>query len=88
MTNSHWAGPADQPNCQRYQSAVERLEKEKGKIDTEGLMTVMFSIHGSTQWTIVYDLEELSLVLALPGADFSTRYEFSLSDFVARMNAR
>jgi hypothetical protein len=25
MTNSHWAGPSDQPNCERYRTAVEGL---------------------------------------------------------------
>jgi len=88
MTNSHWAGPSDQPNCWRYQTAIEGLEEARGKIDMEGLMTVMSSIHGSTQWTIVYDLEDLSLALALPGDDFSTHYAFSLADFIARMNVQ
>jgi predicted choloylglycine hydrolase len=88
MTNSHWAGPADQPNCKRYQNAIEGLEKARGEIDTEGLIAVMSSIRASTQWTSVYDLENLSLDLTLPSDDFTTHYEFSLADFIARMNAR
>lgn len=87
MTNSHWAGPADQPGCARYQTAVEGLNETWGRIDREGLMAVMYSIHSSTQWTTLYDLEDLSLVLALPSVDPSTYYEFSLADFVTRMDA-
>jgi len=86
-TNSHWAGPADQPTCPRYQTAVSMLRSRRGQIDTEGLMAVMFAVHDSTQWTIVYDLQDLTLILTLPNDDFSTRYEFSLADFVARMEA-
>jgi len=88
MTNSYWAGPADQSNCQRYQSAVEELEEAHGVIDEDRMMEVMSSIHTSTQWTVVYDLEELSLELALPGDGFRQRYRLSLADFIARMNAR
>ena len=86
MTNSHWAGPADQPQCPRYQTAVKELERAHGGIDTEAVMDIMSSIHSATQWTTVYDLEDLSLVLTLPGVDPSTRYEFSLADFVTRID--
>jgi hypothetical protein len=88
MTNGHWAGPSDQPNCRRYQTAIEKLEKAQGKIDTEGLIAVMSSIRASTQWTSAYDLENLSLDLTLPNDDFTAHYEFSLADFIARMNAQ
>jgi predicted choloylglycine hydrolase len=36
MTNSHWTGPADQPDCPRYQTAVEGLEEARGRIDWKG----------------------------------------------------
>jgi predicted choloylglycine hydrolase len=88
MTNSHWAGPADQPNCQRYQTAVEELEGSDRAVDDDRMMEVMSSIQASTQWTVVYDLEELSLELTLPGSSFPHRYRLSLTDFVAQMNAR
>jgi predicted choloylglycine hydrolase len=81
MTNGLWAGPADQPNCPRYRTAVEGLEAARNKIDTEGLMAVMASMHSLTLWTAIYDLEDLSLVLVLPSVDPSTYYEFSLADF-------
>jgi predicted choloylglycine hydrolase len=81
MTNSLWAGPADQPDCPRYQKAVEGLEEARGRIDRERLMAVMSSLHGSTLWTSLYDLEGLSLVLTLPGVDPSTYYQYSLKDF-------
>ncbi len=85
MTNKHWAGPADQPTCARYQTGTDLLRRQRGRLDTGGMLEVMFELHESTQWTIVYDLEELSLVLTLPDDGFSKRYEFSLSDFVTRM---
>jgi hypothetical protein len=81
MTNSLWAGPADQPDCPRYRTAVEGLEAAQNEIDTEGLMAVMSSMHSLTSWTTIYDLEDLSLVLALPSVDPTTYYEFSLADF-------
>jgi predicted choloylglycine hydrolase len=81
MTNSYWAGPADQPDCPRYRTAVEQLEEAYGGIDTKGVMAIMASLQGSTQWTMVYDLEDLSLTLVLPGADPSVLYQFSLADF-------
>ena len=86
MTNSYWAGPADQPSCQRYQTAVEELEHADGTVDGNRMMEIMSSIQASTQWTVVYDLEELSLELALPGGSFPHRYRFSLADFIAQMN--
>ncbi len=58
MTNSHWAGPADQPDCPRYQPVVEELEDARGRIDMEGLMAIMSSVHSSTQWTAL--AEELN----------------------------
>lgn len=88
MTNSHWAGPADQPNCQRYQTAVEELESSNGTVDEKRMMEVMSSIQGSTQWTVIYDLEELSLELTLPESGFPNHYRLSLADFIGQMNAR
>lgn len=85
MTNSHWAGPSDQPQCDRYRTAVAGLKKATGKMDDKGLMKLLASIQGSTQWSIIYDLEDLSLVLALPDDGFSTRHEFSLAEFISRM---
>ncbi|RLC79692.1 MAG: hypothetical protein DRJ03_16075 [Chloroflexi bacterium] len=85
MTNSHWAGPADQPDCPRYQTAVGALEDGDGQIDTEEMMEVMAAVHTSTQWTIVYDLQDLTLTLSLPTDNFADRYEFSLADFVSRI---
>jgi hypothetical protein len=87
MINSHWAGPADQPDCPRYQMAVEELEKARGRIDMERLMAVMSSVQSSTKWTVLYDLEDRSLVLALPGVDLSIQYRFSLAESCARMHA-
>ena len=81
MTNNHWAGPADQPECPRYQTAVEGLVAARGRIDDEELMAVMSSVHSSTQWTTIYDLTGLSLSLSLPGVAPSIRYKFSLADF-------
>ncbi len=88
MTNSYWAGPADQSNCPRYQTATAELEGARGVVDEDRVMEIMCSIHGSTQWTIVYDLKELSLQLGLAGDDFSQRYELSLAGFIARVNAQ
>ena len=88
MTNSHWSGPADQPNCQRYRTAVEELEAADEAVDDNRMMEVISSIQASTQWTVVYDLEELSLELTLPESGFLYRNRFSLADFVAQMNAQ
>ena len=37
----------------------------------------------NTKWTTLYDLEDLSLVLTLPGVAPSIYYRFSLAEFVA-----
>jgi len=63
------------------------MEEAGGRIDMEGLTAVMSSVHSSTQWTALYDLEDLGLVLALAGVDPSTHCRFSLAEFVARMDA-
>jgi predicted choloylglycine hydrolase len=88
MTNNHWAGPADQPNCQRYQIVVGELEGADEVVNENRLMEVMSSVKASTQWTVVYDLEELSLELVLPESSFPHRYRLSLADFIAQMNLR
>jgi predicted choloylglycine hydrolase len=88
MTNTHWAGPADQLSCDRYRTAIDLLERERWSIDSVGLMTVLSEIRSSTQWSIVYDLQDLSMTLALPGDGFSTSYDFSLAEFIDRMAVR
>ncbi len=88
MTNNHWAGPADQLSCDRYRTAIDLLEQKQGSIDSIGLMTVLSEIRSSTQWSIVYDLQDLSMTLALPYDDFSVSYEFSLAEFIDRMATR
>ena len=88
MTNSHWAGPADQPDDSRYQTAVAMLEDGQGQIETEGMMAVMAATHDSTQWTIVYDLQDQSITLALPNDEFNSHYTFSLAEFVARVESQ
>jgi len=88
MTNNHWAGPADQFSCERYQLAVEKLEENEGKEDLEMIMDVMSAVQGSTQWTIVYDLDDLSLVLSLPSSGSQVHFYFSLADFILRMETR
>jgi predicted choloylglycine hydrolase len=85
MTNSHWSGPADQPGCPRYQTATGQLAGNVGRIDTAGLMGILFSLQSSTQWTVLYDLEDRSLVLTLPGDGFRELFEYSLADFVERV---
>jgi predicted choloylglycine hydrolase len=87
MTNDHWAGPAGQPNCPRYQNAVALLEKGQDQMDVAGLMAVMSAVHDNTQWTIIYDLTDSTLTLTLPNDGFATHYEFSLADFVSRVEA-
>jgi hypothetical protein len=84
MTNNYWAGPADKDACWRYRSAVEIL-KSQDKIDAQEMIKVMNAIHNSTQWTTIYDLQDLTMILTLPNDKFSTQYKFSLADFVARM---
>lgn len=86
MTNSHWAGHADQPDCSRYRTAVARLEGARSQIDTQGMLDVMSAIRGVTQWTVIYDLENLDLVLTFPEVEPSVYHKFLLADFIARMN--
>jgi hypothetical protein len=87
MTNSHWAGPANQPDCERYQVATGLLDGKQGQMDTESLMNVLSEIQWSAQWTVVYDLNDLTITLSLPDDEYTTRYEFSLADFIAHIEA-
>ena len=88
MTNSHWAGPADQSSCRRYQTAVQLLEENSGSITAQGLMDILSAIRSSTQWSIVYDLQDLTLRVSIPADAFSTSYNFSLAEFIDRMEDR
>lgn len=88
MTNKHWAGPSDQLSCDRYRTAIGLLEKQRGSIDSSRLMTVLSEIRSSTQWSIVYDLQDLSISLTLPSDGFSQSLEFSLAEFIHRMVTR
>lgn len=88
MTNNYWAGPADQHTCARYQTAVASLADAQGAVGADRLMAIMSSLRGTTQWTVAYDLEELSLELTLPGDGFAHHFKLFLADFVARMSAR
>lgn len=88
MTNNYWAGVrANKELCWRYNRAVNALQSKHKEINGEGMMAVMSDISFTyeTQWTIVYDLQDLSLTLALPDDKFATQYKFSLSDFIKRM---
>ncbi len=85
MTNSHWSGPADQSRCERYRTAVSGLEETIGEIDDDGFRKIMSSVQNSTQWSIIYDLEDLSLILSFPSTDGAAQYEFSLAEFITRM---
>ncbi|RPI76290.1 MAG: linear amide C-N hydrolase [Desulfobacteraceae bacterium] len=88
MTNSYWAGPADKDRCWRYRLAICKLQSKQGQIDMNGMMDVMSSIHHSTQWTSIYDLQDLSMILTLPNDHFTKQYKFSLADFIVRMEQR
>jgi len=88
MTNNYWAGPANKDLCWRYNKAVSDLISKQGQMDTDGMTAVMSSIRYSTQWTIIYDLQDLSMILTLPNDNFKKQYKFFLADFIARMEKR
>jgi len=86
MTNNYWAGIGDKKElCWRYNVAARNLKNTYKQVDMAGMMAVMSAIRNSTQWSIVYDLQDLSLGLALPNDKFATQYKFSLADFIARI---
>ncbi|RPI75070.1 MAG: linear amide C-N hydrolase [Desulfobacteraceae bacterium] len=89
MTNNYWVPIRDnKEDCWRYIVAVNNLKTTYKQVDMEGMMAVMSAIRNSTQWSIVYDLQDLSLCLALPDDKFVKKHKFSLSDFIARMEKR
>lgn len=61
------------------------LSAADGLITTEGLMDILAEIRGSTQWSIVYDLQDLSLTASFPDDGFSETYAFSLAEFIDRV---
>lgn len=87
MTNNTWMDPEKRTSCDRYQTAVGSLDSGSGTINSNSLMETLSKLRGSTQYSVVYDLQDLSLLLALPSSDFSTEHQFSLSEFMTRMES-
>lgn len=88
MTNNLWGDREERESCQRYCLAVDRLEKDSGNINTMSLMTILAELRSSTQYSVIYDLQDLTLRLSLPSSGFSEEHEFSLIDFMDRMEGR
>jgi predicted choloylglycine hydrolase len=88
MTNNLWVAREERESCQRYCLAVDRLEKDSGNINTISLMTILADLRSSTQYSVVYDLQDLTLRLSLPSSGFSAEHEFSLIDFMDRVGGR
>jgi len=87
MTNNLWVDVEERTSCDRYRSALMSLESGMGTINSSSLMDTLSDLRSSTQYSVVYDLQELSLMLTLPSSNFSNEYEFSLSEFMERMQA-
>lgn len=70
--------PAGQ--CSRYDLITRTLEDAGGILSTDRAMDVLQQVSQSnTQWSIVYDLSNLTIQMAL-GRDFNTIYTFDFSE--------
>jgi len=88
MTNNLWGDREERESCHRYCLAVDRVEKDSGNINTMSLMTILGELRSSTQYSVIYDLQDLTLRLSLPSSGFSAEHEFSLIAFMDRMEGR
>ena len=88
MTNNLWVDSEERESCQRYCIAVDLLERGSGNINSLSVMSILSELRGSTQYSVVYDLHDLSLRLSLPKSDFSEEHDFSLINFMDQMERR
>jgi predicted choloylglycine hydrolase len=86
MTNNLWANREERESCWRYCLAVDSLESAVGSSNISSLMSLLSELRGSTQYSVIYDLEDQTLRLSLGSQDYSEEYEFSLADFIHRIS--
>ena len=87
LTNNLWYDPEIRSSCERYAKAEVFLE-ETGLIDSEMMMALLGELRGSTQYSVVYNLDSLDLILSTKEDGFSSIYSFSLQDFIESVGAR
>jgi predicted choloylglycine hydrolase len=85
MTNNLWADREQRESCWRYCLAIDSLKSDGRSWNTSSLMSLLSELRGSTQYSVIYDLEDLTLRLSLGSQHFSEEYEFSLADFIHRI---
>ncbi len=86
MTNNLWVDREERKSCQRYCLAEDRLGHDSGNINSDTLMTVLSELRGSTQYSVIYDLQNLTLLLSLRSSDYSIDHEYSLLEFINQMD--
>jgi len=78
-TNYYLAPGKEAHNCFRYQRATEVLQKAQGKLTPAEAMELLKNIKmGCTQWSIVYDMKNLSLDVCL-NTNYTKVYTFKLN---------
>jgi len=85
LTNNLWVDPEVRSSCERYTRAVKSLEESAAAFDPESMMDLLIKLRGSTQYSVVYDLDNLELLLSVKEDHFLSTHEFSLKAFMQKM---
>ena len=85
LTNNLWVDPEIRSSCERYTRAEKTLEESSAAFDLESMMDLLVKLRGSTQYSVVYDLDNLELLLSVKEDYFLSTHEFSLKAFMQKM---
>lgn len=85
LTNNIWVYPEIRSSCERYTKAEKILEESTAGFDPESMMDLLVKLRGSTQYSVVYDLENLELLLSVKEDHFLSTHEFSLQAFMHKV---
>ena len=70
-------------SCWRYNQLTSILDEKEGRVDTQQAMEMLQSVsqpgNTATRWSVVYDLENLTALVAING-DYKDLYEFTFND--------
>jgi predicted choloylglycine hydrolase len=83
LTNNLWDDTERRRACQRYARA-EKILEETPLVDLDLMIGILADLRRWTQYSVVYDLDSLELILSTREDDFKSSYEFSLQEFIQK----
>lgn len=85
LTNNLWDDSQRRRACQRYARA-EKILEETPLVDLDLMIGILADLRRWTQYSVVYDLDSLELILSTREDDYKSSYEFSLQDFIQKVD--